>query len=293
MMKRIAFMAVMAIVYPLSMVPLSILYVLSDLMYYCVYYFPGYRKKIVFSNLRNAFPDKSNDDLRIIAKNFYRNFCDIIIENVKLINFSREDVARRCTFSNLELVNDLCDRGKSVIMTLGHCGNWELTGLAASLAVKQHTITFYRTIKNIYFDRFSKNIRGKFGMELVPQTKARMMIRQEGKQPNMYIFITDQTPSNVHTSYWTRFLNQDTSIFKGAEKFAKLTGHPVLHAEIQRAQRGYYTVEFKILRESPERTTEGEITELHTRALENDIVRNPDNWLWTHRRWKLKKPVTK
>ena len=134
-------------------------------------------------------------------------------------------------------------------------------------------------------------MRARFGMELLPHTQARQMLKQEGKRPNMYIFITDQTPSNVYTSYWATFLNQDTTIYKGTEKFAMITGLPVVYCDVQRVKRGYYAVEFKMLTENPKQTITNEITELHTRALESAIISNPDNWLWTHRRWKRKRPL--
>ena len=107
----------------------------------------------------------------------------------------------------------------------------------------------------------------------------------------MYIFITDQTPSNADTSYWAKFLNQETAIYRGTEKMAKLTGHPVVYGDIQRVKRGYYSIKIKLLTENPNQTKEGEITELHTRVLEDSIIRHPDNWLWTHRRWKKKNPI--
>jgi len=293
MVKRVAFFAMMAIVYPLSLVPSPLLYLLSDFVYGVLYYVIRYRRKIVYSNLRNSFPNKSNNDINSIAKKFYSNLCDIIVENIKLVSISKEEISKRCKFNNLELLDGLFKNEKSLIATLGHCGNWELAGLAASLAVKHHTITFYRPLKNIYFNKYAKKMRAKFGMELLPHNKARQMLRQDSNKSNMYIFITDQTPSNVFTSHWTTFLNQETPIFKGTEKFARITGHPVVYCDVQRTKRGYYSIEFNMLTENPVHEQPGKVTELHTRALENAIINNPDNWLWTHRRWKRKRPLNK
>lgn len=289
-MKRLSFLAAMSIVYPLSLLPLSILFVLSGLAYYIVYYAIRYRRKVVFANLQNSFPDRTDAEITSIAKKFYRNLCDIAVENIKLVSISKEEAERRCRIKNPEVLDSLFKQGRSVIATIGHCGNWELAGLATSLMAKHHSVTFYKRLKNIYFDRFAIKMRARFGMDLVPHTRARQMLKHEGDRPNMYIFITDQTPSNDFTSYWTVFLNQDTAIYKGAEKFAKLTGHPVVYGDIQRVKRGYYTIDVKMLAENSIRTKEGEITELHTRALEEAVLRHPDNWLWTHRRWKRKNP---
>ncbi|HXH18887.1 MAG TPA: lysophospholipid acyltransferase family protein [Chitinophagales bacterium] len=290
MISGIGFYAVMAFVYPLSLLPLSMLYFLSDIFCFFVFYVANYRKKIVLANLRNSFPEKTEAEIRKIAKRFYRNLCDLIVENIKLVNISPQEAKKRCVLKNRELLDDYFRQGKSVIAAIGHCGNWELAGLAASLAVKHHCIAFYRTLKNPFFDSFAKKMRAKFGMELLPHTQARKMLRQESFQPNLYIFITDQTPSNEFTSYWLTFLNQDTPVYKGTEKVAKLTGLPVVFGDIQRLKRGYYSIDVSLLTDNPALTREGEITELHTQALEQAIIRHPDNWLWTHRRWKRKKP---
>jgi len=290
-MSAIAFYAVMAIVYPLSLLPLSVLYLFADIIYYIIYYVFRYRRQVVGTNLRKSFPGKSEEEIQSIAGKFYRNLCDILVENIRMVSISKAEVAKRCKIKNIELLENYYRQRQSVIATIGHCGNWELAGLATSLAVKHHSIAFYRTLRNSYFDRFVVRMRAKFGMELLPHRQVRQMLNQESSsQPNMYIFITDQTPLNAQTSHWLTFLNQDTPVYKGTEKMAKRTGHPVVFGDIQRIRRGYYCIEVSLLTDNPARMKEGEITELHTRALEKAIIKNPDNWLWTHRRWKREKP---
>lgn len=288
-MSRIAWWLTRAITYPLSLLPFGILFFFSDILFVLVFYVARYRRKVVAGNLRNSFPDKTEAELQSIAKKFYRNFCDIIVENMKLPSLSREDVEKRCVVRNRELLDNYFKQGKSVIATIGHCGNWEMAGLGISLAVQHRPIVFYRPLKNVYFDRFMKNLRSRFGMYLLPHTQARQMLKEQGKQPNLYIFITDQTPSNTTTAHWTTFLNQDTPVFKGTEKFARLTGLPVVYGDIQRVKRGYYSIDVSFLLENPEGTREGEITAIHTKALEDAIMRHAHNWLWSHRRWKRKR----
>ena len=289
-MSRIAWWLTLAVIYPLSLLPFSILYLLSDCLFFLIFYIVRYRKKIVFENLRKSFSEKSEAEIHSIAKKFYRNFCDILVETLKLTTISKQEVQKRCVLTNKKILDDYLKEGKSVIATIGHCGNWELAGLAISLAAQHRCITFYRPLKNIYFDRFAKALRAKFGMLLLPHTQARQMLKEHGKQPNLYIFITDQTPSNPLTSHWTSFLNQDTPVFRGTEKFARLTKLPVVYGDIQRVKRGYYSIEASLLVDNPSMPEEGEITELHTRKLESAIKRHPDNWLWTHKRWKRKRP---
>lgn len=281
----------MAIAYPLSLLPFSIIYFLSDLLYFFLYDVAGFRKKIVFANLRNSFPEKTDAEIHSIAEKFYRNLCDILLECIKLLSIPKTEVSRRCVINNAELLDAYHRQGKSVIATIGHCGNWELAGLAVSLAVKHRCIAFYRTFRNAYFDRFAKKMRSRFGMQLLPHTKFRQMLVQDGIQPNLYIFITDQAPANTRKSYRTTFLNQDTAIYRGAEKTAKITGHPVVYGDMRRIKRGYYSIDVMLLTENPSQTKEGELTAMHTKALQNSIIRNPDNWLWTHRRWKRDKPA--
>lgn len=288
-MSRIAWWLTRAIIYPLSLLPFSVLYLFSDLLFVVVYYLVRYRRKVVLSNLRNSFPKKKEDELNAIAKKFYKNFCDILVENIKLPTISKQEVEKRCVVKNKKLLDDFYSEGKSVIATIGHCGNWEVAGLGISLAVRHLPIVFYRPLKNIYFDRFARSMRARFGMMLLPHTQARQMLKEHGKQPNLYIFITDQTPSNTKTSHWTTFLNQDTPVFKGTEKFGHMTGLPIVYGDIQRVKRGYYTIDVSLLVENPALSKEGEITDIHTKALENAINLHPDNWLWSHRRWKRKR----
>ena len=291
-MRRIFYWIALAILYPLSLFPFKALYAISDVAFVLVYYVFQYRRKTVSQNLRKSFPGIPANEIHTIAKKFYRNFCDLLVENVKFLTISKPEVINRCTFENPDLLNKLYEEGRSAIMTLGHCGNWELAGLSASIQLKHRYVVFYRTIKNPHFNQLIKNMRGRFGMELIPDSQVRQMMKQPQREPNLYIFITDQTPHQASTSYWTTFLNQDTPVFKGTEKFAKMLKLPVFFAEMKRTQRGYYSIRFITITNDPSATAPDEITETHTQALEAAIASQPDNWLWTHRRWKKNRPVS-
>ncbi len=290
-MSRITSRVLIATVDLLSLFSLTLLYRISDMLYYLLYYVIRYRRKVVESNLKKSFPEKSENDLKNIEKQFYRNLCDIIVENIKLHRLSEAEIVQCCVFKNMEILYDYFEQGKSVIAAIGHCGNWELAGLGTSIQMRHRCFSFYKPLKNQSLDLWQRKLRAKFGMELIPITHARKMLKEACTQPNLYIFITDQTPSNAKNSHWMQFLNQDTPVFKGAEKVARMLNAPVVFADIQRTKRGHYTITVELLHENPASTAEGELTTLHTRALEKSIRAQPDNWLWSHRRWKKVKPA--
>ena len=290
-MKKLIYWLTLAIIYPLSLMPFSFLYLLSDFLFLVIYYVFSYRRKIVSANLRRAFPSMGSPERREIARKFYHNFCDIIVEDIKFVTISREELKKRLTVINAKIINDLFEQGQSAITTLGHCGNWEMAGLAASYELKHHSIAIYRPLSNPYFDSLMKNIRARFGMELVPHNKSRQILSQLDKKTNLYHFITDQTPTHVETAYWTTFLNQDTPVYLGAEKVAKMTNMPVFFLKILRIKRGYYSLEMQEVTYDPSRCAPCEITEIHTRLLEENIRAQPDNWLWSHRRWKKQRTM--
>jgi KDO2-lipid IV(A) lauroyltransferase len=289
-MKRLAFVCTLIIVYPLSLLPFFLLYRLSDLLFVVVYYLVRYRRKVVASNLANSFPEMGEEERKRVARKFYRNFCDIVVEGIKMTTISPKQLQKRLKVTGTEGINALYEQGKSAMTTLGHCGNWEMAGLAASYEVKHHSIAIYRPLSNKYFDSFIKKTRARFGMDLVAHNKTRQILSKLDKQTILYHFITDQTPASASGSYWTTFLHQDTPIYMGTEKVAKMTNMPVFYCKILRVKRGYYSLQVQEVTMDPSVCAPYAITEIHTRLLEENIREQPDNWLWTHRRWKRRKP---
>lgn len=290
-MQFLSYLLVAAIAYPLSVLPFWVLYRFSDVFFLLIYYVFGYRKKVVFNNLRNSFPNKSEEEIRTIAKQFYRHLCDILVEDIKLLSLSQQEVLRRCVVENPELLNKVYDKGSSAIMTLGHTGNWEMSGLMASVLLKHHSIAIYRKLSNPYFDQLAHRLRGRFGLELVPQSDLRGLMRKLKEPGNVFHFITDQTPWQVQHAHWMDFLNQDTPVFMGTERVARQTGLPVFYIDVKKVKRGHYHIKIIPVTDDPKALQPGELTEMHTRLLEQSIRQQPFNWLWSHRRWKRKRPA--
>ncbi|MEJ5264275.1 MAG: lysophospholipid acyltransferase family protein [Bacteroidales bacterium] len=292
-MHLIGFLLSYPLLWLISLLPLRILYLISDyFLFPLVYHVIRYRKKVVFENLRNAFPQKSEKERRQIARKFYHYFCDLLVETVKLLHISEKEYKRRIRFKNPEVIEELYHKGYNIIAVTGHYGNWEwLSGV--SNATPYQNMSLYKPLSNKYFEKVLTRIRTRFGAHLVPinDTMRRMIsYRQEGTRV-LSCFISDQTPLRSHIQYWTRFLNQDTPMYLGPEKLARAFHQAVIFLKIIRTKRGYYQIEVVKLFEDVDQVHDHEITEAHVRELENLICEKPEYWLWTHRRWKHKKPA--
>ena len=289
-MDRIFFYFFFISVRLLAFLPLRVLFVLSDINFFFVYYVFGYRKKTVRENLKNSFPDKTEKELKRIELLFYRHFCDLFVEVNYVLFVSKRRATKMVTFKNIDIINKYYEEGKSVIVAGGHYGNWEILNLF-SLYVKHTVIGAYKPINNKYFENFINKSRERFGAMPVPMHDvARMAIKmsQEGK-PFFLGLLSDQTPAKRDIRYWTNFLNQDTPVFLGTEKIAKKTNQPVLFCGMRKVKRGRYEVELELLTDNPKETKQYEITEMHVKALERLIQDKPEYWLWSHRRWKHKR----
>ena len=287
-MDAILFYLTVPFLYLMSLIPFRVLYLISDLMYPVTYYLIGYRKKIVFENLRNAFPDKDEFEIRDLARRFYRHFNDIILEILKLTTLSPKALERRLKFSNPEVLKDYYTSGRSVLVVSAHFNNWEWS-LGLSKVSPHQPIVIYKPLNNKYFDRFFRRTRERYGSILIPMrdTIRRVLAdRQEGKLA-LYGFVSDQSTIWEETQYWTTFLNQLTPVHLGVEKIALKTGFPVVYVHIRKVRRGFYEIDTVRLFDDVSRVRRHEITEKHVRTLEAYIHEIPEQWLWTHRRWKL------
>ncbi len=278
----------------LMMLPLSLLYLLSDMLYYIMYYMIGYRKKVVYTNLHNAFPDKSAAEIDAIAKKYYRYLIDLMIETYKVVNLSKRELKRRCTYdeASVQLIDSFYQNNQSVIMVLGHWGNWEWGGHSFMMHHPYPSYVLYHPIKNPFFNWLTAKIRMRFGMNLLNMHLAAKKMIALRKQRTITAFIADQTPSNPKDALWLTFLSQPTPVLTGAEFMAKKLNFPVAYASVKRLRRGYYHVSFKLVTDNPAATSENEITEKYTRLLEQDIISCPETWLWSHRRWKHNPPTS-
>lgn len=289
-MKLLLFYFLYIIARVVFFLPLKVLYVISDVCLFFVYYIIRYRRETVRKNLRNAFPEKSEYELRRIEKRFYKHFCDLFLEVNFVLFVSKRRAQKMVSFKNIDLLNKFYDEGKSIIAVGAHYCNWEILNLIA-LYDKHTVIGAYKPLNNKHFENFINKSRGKFGGVPVPMHDvARMALKmsQEGK-PFFLGLISDQTPAKGDIRYWTTFLNQDTPVFLGTEKIAKKTNQPVLFCNMRKLSRGRYEAEFVVLTENPKETKPYEITEMHVKALERLICEAPQYWLWSHRRWKHKR----
>lgn len=290
-MSLIAYYIILPFLYLISVLPFPVLYVISDGMFFLIYHVVGYRKKVVYENLKNSFPEKTHQELKTIEKQFFKYLCDLILETLKTLTISKQEAIKRCGYTpkTLEIFNELHQKKQSCILVMGHFGNWEWAGNTFSLVCKQQLYVIYHPLSNKQFDGLMYSMRTRFGNKLYAMKETIREMVKNRHEVNTTAFIADQTPA-PESAYWTTFLNQDTPVFWGTEKIAQKFNYPVVYVTINRLKRGYYEVDTEYLFHEPKNTHEGEISEAHTRKLEQDILKQPEIWLWSHRRWKHKKP---
>jgi len=278
-------------IYLLSLLPMRAVYAVSDFMYIVVFYGLKYRRTVTETNLRNAFPEKSEQEIQAITKTYFHYLCDLMLETFKTLTISEKEALRRCKFHDTSLFNRLHEEKKSIIIVLGHLGNWEWAGASMTLDTDYQLYVIYHPLKDKNFDRLIYKMRTRFGTKLIPMKNTlRDMIKNKA-EISATAFIADQTPSTPANAYWTTFLNQDTPVFEGTEKVATMMKYPVVFAWLKRTKRGYYEIYTELLVDNPVGMQYGEITEKFTRRLEDEIRAQPETWLWSHRRWKHKRPV--
>ncbi len=289
-MNAIIYFLSLPIIYLVSILPFRVLYVLSDGIYTILFHMVGYRKTIVYNNLKKAFPGKSEKEIKAIRKKFYHYFCDLMLETLKTLTISAKTAQKHVIVEDKSVIEKYYQKKQSIIIVLGHLGNWELIGAGFSQAILHEMYTIYHPLSNKYFDKLLYHMRTRLGNKLyaMNDTLKRMLINKN--QVTATVFIADQTP-RPRGAYWTTFLNQDTPVFIGTEKIAKKLNYPVVYASIKRIKRGKYTLNFELIEDNPKETPPGYISEKHTKHLEKDIIEQPEIWLWSHRRWKHERPV--
>ncbi|MFN3874940.1 MAG: lysophospholipid acyltransferase family protein [Flavobacteriales bacterium] len=289
-MGAIGYYIALPFLYGIALLPFPVLYLLSDVIHLLLFRALGYRRSVVIANLRNSFPDKSEAEIQAIANRFYRWFCDLALETLKTLTISEADLRRRVRFEGIGILEEYGRRRQSVILVLGHFGNWELAGARYSLErTLPQLYVIYHPLANKRFDRLLYRMRTRHGTRLYTMQETSRSMLRDRHLLTATAFIADQTPS-PERAYWMTFLNQDTPVFLGTETLARKLGYPVVYISITRTKRGHYRMVAEPLVEDPAATREGEITVMHTRRLERDICTHPELWLWTHRRWKHKRP---
>ena len=276
-----------------ALLPLKILYILSDILFFPMFYIVRYRRKLVYQNMKDSFPEKSEKEIRRMEKAFYHHFCDYIVETIKLLHISDKETRKRVKFHNTEALQEIVDNGGSCLMLLGHYGNWEFVP-SVTLWMRKGSVIFaqiYRPLKNKWFDRFFLKLRGRYHSECIAkQDTLRSILRYKSSgRPSITGFMADQTPSPANIHHWVNFLNHDTPVFTGVEKIAHKVGFSVFYFDVEKIKRGYYSVTILEISKNPKKTEEFEITNKYMEMMETTILRAPEYWLWTHNRWKHKR----
>jgi KDO2-lipid IV(A) lauroyltransferase len=290
-MRKIGFYIFYGINWIITLLPLRILYISSDILFLILYYFPSYRRKITLQNLKNSFPEKSPGELAIIEKKFYRHLADLFIETLKLTHLSNNELKKRIIFKNPELLDNIYNSGHDLILVHSHYNNWEWLAVCLPLCTKFKIIGIYKPLQNKQFDWFMKNLRLRNNIGLTPM---KHIVRDivENRKKNLralYGFASDQTPAKPDIRYWTTFLNQETPVYLGIEKIALKYNMSVVFMNVQKVRRGYFNATFELLFEQTSGLPEFMVTETHVKRLEKLIREKPEYWIWTHRRWKYKK----
>lgn len=289
-MSALLFYIVRSFWFLLSLLPLRVLFLFSDCLFFLVYYVVRYRRKVVRKNLLNSFPDKSLKELVSIEKKNYRALCDYFVETVKLDGMSKKELRKHIEFIGLDDVNKAVKRGQSVVAYMAHTFNWEF---ATSLPLfMQHDNVvigqIYHPLRNKRFDELLKDIRGQYGSENIAMKATLRRIVDITKQGKQFVigFIADQIPKWEAMHHWLTFFHQDTAVFTGTEKIARRTQSAVFFLGFKRVKRGKYVAKFTPMAENAALTPEMELTDMYYRLLEESIKEAPELWLWTHNRWK-------
>ena len=289
------FNVIYAIGWVITLLPMRVLYLFSDLFYPIVYYVARYRRKVVRVNISRSFPEKTDKEVRIIEKRFYRYFCDLFVETMKEIHIGKEEIRKRMTLGNVDALTDQFAKGKSIMLMTAHYGNWEwLLNFSEVLPVESTVYQIYKRLRNKKFDTMVYALRERYGGKNIEKRdllRTMFGYKKDGKL-GIYVMISDQTPNSKNLHYWTTFLNQDTATVTGTEQLARKFDYPVFYAEINRVKRGYYHCEFIPITLEPNQTEEFEISEKYMRLLEKTIQAHPEYWLWSHRRWKFQRNKT-
>jgi KDO2-lipid IV(A) lauroyltransferase len=276
---------VYGILYLISLLPFFVLYRVADFFYLLIYYVIGYRKKVVRKNLHNAFPEKTESELKEIARKFYLNFIDNWIETIKLLSISKKELNKRVT-GNFEIFHQLYSKGKAVQVNLGHFFNWEIMTLHTGINQPFTFLTVYFPQSNRIMNRLLLHLRARWGNPQLESTNMAKAIIPWRKKQYLLALGADQSPPQPQGGYWLYFLHQPTVFLKGPEKFARVQNIPVVMMTTTRHRRGYYHFDYFLLAEDPKNLDDGELIRRYVQHLEENIRIQPDIYLWSHKRWK-------
>ena len=263
----------------ISKIPLQVLYAISKVLLLLNSYTLKYRLKTINQNIAFSFPHLNKKEKNNLLYKFYINFFDVIMEIIKSISFKKLDIINRVKIINLIAIEKSIKKKRPIILMSGHYSNWEWLLLRVSLIKNVNIGAVYKPLSNKFFNQILLNIRTKFGAKLIPLNKWKYFILGNKNKTYIFMFVSDQVPENTKNGIRINFLNRSTLFHKGAEKTANLLNLDVFYTEMMKTHKGYYTLEFKQL-------CSRNITQEYTTLLEQTIKTMPENWLWSHNRWK-------
>lgn len=294
-MQKIVYAPLSWVLHLAALLPLPVLYAFSDFLYFITYHVVGYRKPLVRANLAASFPEKTDEERKLIEKRFYRNFTDVFVETIKLLHISDREMRRRVVFEGTEAVEAYTKAGKSVALYAAHFGNWEwLTSITLWMDYDREKVRFsqvYRPLRNQWFDRFYYRLRKRFHSDSLPKNGVLRALLKNRRNGSCFVtgFISDQKPSHNDGDHRILFLNQSTPFITGTELLLRKLNPVVMYFDMRREKRGYYRVKLRLITESPSECKEHEVTDAYARMLEEQIREQPDAWLWSHNRWRRAK----
>lgn len=271
---------------------MGVLYAFSDFTFFVSYYIIRYRRELVYNNLKRSFQDKNEQELKHIEKNFYKHFCDVIFETIKVLTISKNEIEKRIHIKNLDLINRYYNDRKNIVMYAAHQGNWEWLSFL-QLYVPYQGLVVYKPLSSKYFNELMKTIRQRFGAICIEANKSYRTILEyiKSDQLTLTAVIGDQSPAKDGSKCWLNFLNQETAFLRGAARIVERTNQIAVFPAFTRKDRGLYELEFKPLNIKKSRKNDFQLIENYAKVLEEAIFNSPEMWLWSHRRWKLTKSV--
>lgn len=276
----------------ISRLPLRILYLLSDFLFIIIYYVLGYRKSVILQNLQNSFPDKTEKEISKIKKKFYLNFCDYMVETLKAFTITAEELHQRVEHVHLDILEKAKKEGKNVMLLSGHIFNWEWFNALATVIPQEKSFPIYRKMQSDFWEEKIKLIRGNYGNEPIEaEAVMKHILRNPNDGNSVYMFVADQTPHVDMVNYGLKFLNQPTPAFIGYDRLSTRMNVSFVYCEMEKVKRGHYKITYHEILPDHDKFEPFEVVKKFHQSLEKTILRNPDNWLWSHKRWKYQHAI--
>ena len=287
-MQRIAYFSLRIVIVLFRWLPFRALYILSDGIAFLLCHVIRYRKNVIADNLQRAFPEKTKSEIRDITRESYRSLSDVLVETLKSFSMSVGALTHRCRPVNPELLNRYLDRNQPVILAGTHLGNWEYSGLTMPPAFHGITIGAFKPLRNKKMEHFLNLARAKTGMEMVRMDDVYRVMRLRSSEAAVFLLLADQSPSSRKSAHWVSFFGQQTAFLPGVDVLSRKFVCPVVYYRTERLRRGFYEIVFEEICSDPNAMPEKGITRAYAQLLERNIRQRPEQWLWSHRRWKMK-----